>query len=435
MKHFVWLLFFPGFLCNLNPRNRNPLTIRPDSLVTWEGSCVLIPCEIGRYGGAVLNPITLLWYFQPFYDMRQSEYNGVLLYNSSMASGYSNTHLRDSQDRVKFVGNLNHAERKTCSLKISQVRTEDNGIYGARLFASYSRPTQQHKWFLNATIHVAESPPAPIMDVSPTYIRESLVRVTCSVTYHCPDDPLRVVIGLEKNHLPSQRMTTINGVIKTVVSFRVTWEDHRKNLFCSLERQDRSEISKSTKQLDVNYAPKGVQLIALPGTTIQEGQALSLECTIKSSNPEVYEYCWYKDLQLMYGCQNQSKIEFEAKGDQHSGVYTCEAKNSVGSQKSEELHIDVQSHSQDTSTHSASESKPTAHDASAGASDSRGDPAGPSCSSSEEDSEEDSEALEKLLLNTCKELTSAVVELTEQLRKARSQIKILRQRTCVSLGK
>ncbi|XP_054854875.1 B-cell receptor CD22-like [Eublepharis macularius] len=162
-----------------------------------------------------------------------------------MTSGYNKTKLRDSQDRVKFVGNLNHTEKKTCSLKISQVRTEDNGIYGARLFASHSRPTQQNKWFLKATIHVA--------------------------------DP-----------------------------------------------------------------PKGVQLKAFSRTNIREGEKLSLECTIKSSNPNVSEYCWYKDGLLMYECQNRNKIEFVTKGEQHSGTYKCGAKNSVGMEMSEELRIDVQ---------------------------------------------------------------------------------------------
>ncbi|KAL8220125.1 UNVERIFIED_CONTAM: hypothetical protein K2H54_039284 [Gekko kuhli] len=120
----------------------------------------------------------------------------------------------------------------------------------------------------------------------------------------------------------------------------MTWQDRRKSLVCSLRRWNGSEISKSTMQLDVKYAPKDVRVIASPGTIIREGDTFSLECMIKSSNPEVSEYLWYKDDQLMY--EQLKKIEFKTEGNWHSGAYRCEAKNGVGSEKSEELSIDVQ---------------------------------------------------------------------------------------------
>ncbi|XP_077193045.1 B-cell receptor CD22-like [Paroedura picta] len=340
MKNLVWLLFFPGFLCNLNP-----LRINPDSLVTWNGSCVVIPCQINQYMGALLSNISLLWYHQPFYDTNQSDYLGHLLYYIFTISGMYGTQVQSSPaSRLEFVGNLqDNLETKDCSLKISQVRMEDNGIYGVKLFASYNRPVQLNKWFLNATINVAESPPDPKMDLNPKDIQEGWIRVTCFVPYHCPAEPLRLTIsGLEKTRLSSQETTISNGMIQTVVNLEMTWEDHGKSLVCSLEEQNGLEISKSTMQLYVKYAPKDVRVIASPGMTIRAGETLSLECTRSSSNPEVYQYLWYKDDQLMFEWLKLKKIEFETEGDQHSGAYRCEAKNSVGSEKSEELRIDVQ---------------------------------------------------------------------------------------------
>ncbi|XP_060113649.1 B-cell receptor CD22-like [Heteronotia binoei] len=541
MKNLVWLLFLPGFLCN-----ENPLKINPDSLVTWKGSCVLIPCQISTYKGAVLVDISLLWYFQPFYDANLSDYSGCLLYNSSSTSrSYGTRSQSASARRFEFVGNLEkkncslkisqvrtedsgiygarlsasysipvqhnkwfltatvnvpespptpkidinpkdvqegwttvtcsvpyhcpeeplrltisgleesrlstqrttvigygsrlpsksrtainngmiqtvvgfqvtgkdhgkslvcslkrqngteisqrtmkldvkcefcpfydisqteysgdllynssstprnyqtrsqtasasrfefvgNLEEKTCSLMISRVRTEDSGIYGARLFASHSRPVQRNKWFLNATVNVAESPPVPKIDTSPKILQEVWTTVTCSVPYHCPEEPLRLIIsGLENSRFSSKPPTITNGVIQTVMRFQVTWKDHGKSLICSLKR-DRKEISQNTMQLDVKYAPKDVHVRASPGTIIREGETLSLECMINSSNPEVSEYLWYQDDQPMYEQPKLKKIEFVTKGERHSGAYRCVAKNSVGSQKSEELSIDVQ---------------------------------------------------------------------------------------------
>ncbi|KAL8220124.1 UNVERIFIED_CONTAM: hypothetical protein K2H54_039269 [Gekko kuhli] len=301
--------------------------------------------EINRYNGARLRDISLSWYFQPFYDTNQSDYSGHLLCSSSSTSRNCSTQSPSAfAGRLAFVGNVrNNLEKKTCSLKISQVRTEDSGIYGARLSASYLWAVQRSKWFLNATVNATESPPDPKMDINPKDIREGWTRVTCSVLYHCADEPLRLTIsGLGETRLTSQRTTINNGMIQTAVSFQMTWEDHRKSLVCSLREQNGSEISKSTMQLDVKYAPKDVWVIASPGTIIRAGETLSLECMINSSNPEVSEYLWYKDDQLMDEWMNDKKIEFKTEGDWHSGAYRCEAKNSIGSPKSNELSINVQ---------------------------------------------------------------------------------------------
>ncbi|XP_015280818.1 PREDICTED: B-cell receptor CD22-like [Gekko japonicus] len=357
MKNLVWLLFLPGFLCN-----PNPLKINPDSLVAWKGSCVVIPCQINRYDGALLRDISLRWYFQPFNDTKQSDYSGHLLCNSSSTSRKCSTPSPSAfAGRLAFVGNVqNNLEKKTCSLKISQARTEDSGIYGARLSASYLWSVQRFKWFLNATVNVTESPPDPKMDINPKNIREGWTRVTCSVPYHCPEEPLGLTIsGLGGTRLTSTRTTINNGMIQTVVILQMTWEDHGKSLVCSLKRQNGSEISKSTMQLDVKYAPKDLQVIASPGTILRAGETLSLECMINSSNPEVSEYLWYKDDQLMDEWMNDKKMEFKTEGDWHSGAYRCEAKNSIGSPKSSELSINVQSHLHYPSDPAASGLEPT----------------------------------------------------------------------------
>ncbi|XP_015280829.1 PREDICTED: B-cell receptor CD22-like [Gekko japonicus] len=273
MQNLVWLLFLTGFLCN-----PNPLKINPDSLVTWKGSCVVIPCQISHYNGAVLRDISLLWFFQPFYDTIYSEYSGHLLYDSSATSRHYITRLRSfSGSPLEFVGDL---EKKDCSLKISQVQMVDSGIYGARLSASYSQPVQRSKWFLNATVNVAESPPEPKMDISPKDIQEGWTRVTCSVPYHCPEEPLRLTIsGLGGTRLSSQRTTINNGAIQTVVSLQMTLEDHGKSLVCSLKKWNWSEISKSTMQLDVKSHLDYPSATAAPEpepTTESEGTQSSL---------------------------------------------------------------------------------------------------------------------------------------------------------------
>ncbi|KAJ7304038.1 hypothetical protein JRQ81_011558 [Phrynocephalus forsythii] len=89
-------------------------------------------------------------------------------------------------------------------------------------------------------------------------------------------------------------------------------------------------------------APKGVELIADPGTTLREGEKLSLECLVKSSNPAVLELQWWKNNHRTSGRIYGNRMEIGPLGRQHSGRYRCKARNKFGTTESKELTIDVQ---------------------------------------------------------------------------------------------
>ncbi|XP_062996140.1 B-cell receptor CD22-like isoform X2 [Elgaria multicarinata webbii] len=344
MRHFFWLLFLQGFLCHF----RDPLIISQRSLQSWKGSCVLIPCTISRtYKSQKLIDLSLVWYFEPTYDNKDlKDFIGTMLHKSNMTSNNRTTPITPHfQHRIQFVGDLNE---RNCSLKISQLQKNDTGRYGARLYGTAA--DLKYKWFLHATVTVEESPPLPKMEtfIHRSYFQRTQVfeeqkkaKVDCSVTYHCLDQPLQLTFqGLEEDHLASQKMTFQNRMIKTVLVFVPTWEDHGKTLKCSLNNQDGSEVSQGSMPLNVKHAPKGVKLKATPGMTVQEGMKLSLECIFNSSYPAVYEHNWYKDHQPIQYYSN--KIEFNPVSRQHSGSYKCQPVNGIGSSQSEELDIDVQ---------------------------------------------------------------------------------------------
>lgn len=89
-------------------------------------------------------------------------------------------------------------------------------------------------------------------------------------------------------------------------------------------------------------APKGIELSVDPGTTLREGERLSLVCSLKSSNPAVLEYQWWKNNQTIYEGSKGSRMEIDAVGRQHSGNYKCGARNTLGITESEELAINIQ---------------------------------------------------------------------------------------------
>ncbi|XP_065276661.1 B-cell receptor CD22-like [Emys orbicularis] len=332
MRRLVWLLFLPGFLCQCEP----PVEV-PESLIAWTGACLSIPC---LYQSCVLNPIrtkkltisSLTWYLNPVYDDEKKEFSGTVLYKHSAAISPA------FAGRVRFLGDL----ERDCSLQLSDLRASENGSYGLRLIVlTTAQKPEEKKWMTKISVNVTDSPPAPQIQ-APSEFRESIAaQAVCSVAYHCPDYPITLTwVGLG-HRTPEPTMRTGSRRTESTLTFTPTWQDHGTNLTCRLSTPAGTPSSESSVVLDVKYAPKGVQLNATPGETIREGDRLVLMCMTEGSNPPVFTYNWYKDTQWLHQGQEQ-RLEFEAKGDEHSGSYLCQATNEIQTVPSPALRIDVQ---------------------------------------------------------------------------------------------
>ncbi|XP_078236409.1 B-cell receptor CD22 isoform X2 [Pogona vitticeps] len=341
MRCFFLLLFLEG--CRSS--SETPLTIEPSSLAGWKGSCILIPCQIkNTYGGRRLNNISLIWYFDPSYDGK--EYTGTILYNSSRTSQkHVIPTIAGLQERVTFAGDLNE---RNCDLKISQLQTSDHGLYGARLHGILEDETIVKDWFQSASVNILDSPPKPKLQIYPEETDDGLTTsVSCSMPYHCLDQPLTLVLhlenrlGLKEQHPSTQRPSDKNREVRKELSFVPTWVDHGKLLTCSITDQG-TEISQSTRKLDVKHAPKGVELRAYPGPTLREGETLSLDCLVNSSHPVVLGYQWLRNNHLIAGRINGSRMEIDPVERQHAGHYRCRTRNALGTTESNALIIDVQ---------------------------------------------------------------------------------------------
>ncbi|XP_065275996.1 B-cell receptor CD22-like [Emys orbicularis] len=333
MRRLVWLLFLPGFLCQCNP----PVEV-PESLIAWTGACLSIPC---RYQSCLLNPRrpnnptinSLTWYLNPVYDSEKKDFSGTILYkhNATITPAFAG--------RVRFLGDL----ERDCSLQLSDLRASENGTYGLRLiFSSTGQKPEEKKWMTKISVNVMDSPPAPQIQ-APSKLRESVAaQAVCSVAYHCPDYPITLTwVGLgHRTSEPTMRMGS--GRTESTLTFTPTWWDHGTNVTCRLSTPAGTPSSESSVVLDVKYAPKGVQLNATPGETIREGDRLVLMCMTKGSNPSIFMYSWYKDTQYMHHQWQEQRLEFEAKGDEHSGSYLCQATNEIQMVPSPALRIDVQ---------------------------------------------------------------------------------------------
>ncbi|XP_032083602.1 B-cell receptor CD22-like [Thamnophis elegans] len=331
LTKYHYLILFSGSL-------GDPLSVTPKTLSAWEGSCVIISCKIEEeYESRSINQVSFAWYFNPSYDNNIGDYSGKLLYNNNQTITEVSSEFHN---RVTFVGDLG---RKNCSLKISQLHQNDTGIYGIRLFWKSGSLPEQKKWLSKVNIRVHETPLQLIYTWSPQMEEGSKYTVACSIPYHCFAEPIKLSIeGLEDHHEFSQQMTTETERVKAEQPFKATWKDHKKQLTCLLKTYKGTEIRKKFANLMVKYGPKGVKLNADHEGTLREGNKLTLECIVGSSNPPVRSFLWFKNGKSWSSAQWDARREFHSLKDTDSGKYRCQVDNGIEKISSEDLDIDVQ---------------------------------------------------------------------------------------------
>ncbi|KAG8143360.1 hypothetical protein E2320_000597 [Naja naja] len=313
-----------------------PLSVTPKTLSAWEGSCVFISCNIKEeFHDRRINQWSFVWYFQPSFDKSLNDYSGTLLYSSNQTATEVSSEF---SNRVQFVGDLGS---KNCSLKISQLHLSDNGSYGIRLYWIPGELKTSDKWFEILEVIVHKTPSELIKTVSPEMIEGNNYTVACSIPYYCYDELIKLSIqGLEDHHVSPPKMTTEIQTVQT--TFMATWKDHGKQLTCLLKTHDGREMKKSFANLTVKYVPKGVKVNAEPGGTVREGNKLTLECIVNSSNPPVFSYWWYKNGESWNTKQWGSRRDFYSLKGTDSGSYRCEVNNGIGRVDSDNLTINVQ---------------------------------------------------------------------------------------------
>ncbi|KAG9465242.1 hypothetical protein GDO78_018623, partial [Eleutherodactylus coqui] len=301
------------------------------NVIAWKGSCVILPCEINS--SEDIHNYT--WYHNSVYHEEESNYKGAIVYQSK-----GNMEIDSSfKDRVEYRGKNN----KDCTILISDLQSEHAGRYQIRLMGKKKGKNNDWKWMsTNMSLTVSDIGPDLKLDASSEMEENSSVTFTCSIDYSCPSNDLSLTWLQDVNGRVTTAIKndTHKISITTTLTFVPTWKDNKKNISCLLYRMNEMKGNESI-QLNVkcknspSYKPQNVTIIAKsPIIRLLEGQNITLECSVESSNPPNPNIIWYK---------NGQKLDSEAykKTVDESGRYQCEAKNSMGTSKSETVEISV----------------------------------------------------------------------------------------------
>ncbi|XP_072283096.1 B-cell receptor CD22-like isoform X3 [Pyxicephalus adspersus] len=309
------------FLQGCSASNAQHVTVLQNAKV-WKGSCVVLPC---KYTTGTVN--TFVWFHNAVYQ--GNEFQGNIVYHSTNKDQVDELFA----NRVQYAGK----ETKDCAIKITNFQKEDEGRYQVRLYGT------GFKWMSkNVTIEVSDTGPA-LEITNPTEIRESnSITLTCSINYYCPMDNIIWIGEVNGTSTPNVKYDLDGTRTSSSFTFSASWKDDKKNITCVIERGD-GETGNKTIQLNVKHAPRFPRVVlVLDGKTFDEedvtlieGDKVTFQCIVNSSNPDVSKYTFYKNNEEFKKYINRP---IEAKD---AGQYICEAQNTAGRTKSPGVYVDV----------------------------------------------------------------------------------------------
>ncbi|XP_049642531.1 B-cell receptor CD22 [Suncus etruscus] len=327
---FILLLEYMVFSHSFNWNFQHPKV-----LYSWEGGCIWIPCTY-RIPGNGHTLENLIVYHNYIYNASIKDFMGTILYSTLKSPDQGQTgKFGVQQERIQFLGD----NRSNCTLRIHPVSVNDSGILGLRMIA------ENNKWMENVTLNISEMAPPPSIQL-PTKIQEfQMAKLTCSLNTACFGYQIELRWSLEGPTDNKIELTDKKILTQSQLSFQPQWEHHGKNATCQLwDLEKNQSLSKTSVTLDVKHKPKLHIKVSPQETMVKEGMHVTMTCQIISSNPEYQTVSWLKDgkpLPKQQMLRGQKELTLFPVTKDMRGQYQCEARNALGTGKSESVTFQV----------------------------------------------------------------------------------------------
>ncbi|XP_061570045.1 B-cell receptor CD22-like [Cololabis saira] len=192
-------------------------------------------------------------------------------------------------------------------------------------------------------ITVKDYPWSPTMTISGDLKENERVTITCSAVTPCPHSPPELTWNLQQDS-PTQTKKNKDGTLKTKIQKIITLSDTHDGytISCSARYPVNGgkdfKTSQTVKTLSVSYAPKNTSASISPAGLVSAGSWVNLTCSSRA-NPPVSSFTWFKKRE--HGDMRVAEGDFYSLNVTDGGVYYCVALNSVGSQTSPDIHLNV----------------------------------------------------------------------------------------------
>ncbi|CDQ91942.1 unnamed protein product [Oncorhynchus mykiss] len=327
---FLIGLVMSGVLACFGRRDLN--ATMPDGLDVLTGSCVQIPCSFD------------------IPDQHKDTFNSAILTSGVWIK--ENPNFRECPDRVIFnssnmvnryqgeiTGNMS---QKNCTTVFFNVTTSYSDKYYLRIENGPFLATDTEK---SVHIDVSDFPSSPIITVSGEVKDGNPVSLNCSAVAPCPEHPPEVTWTLPTQFTPENQLQEnsdqTNSVLSTV-TFTPSYLHHEKNITCTAVYPvgTSNKRAEHNMMLNVSFSPKETLASISPAHPVLVGSCVNLTCS-SIANPPVTNFTWF---QISEGKRTQvaSGQSYTLNVTPGNGeLYYCEARNSHGCGKSNEVQLAI----------------------------------------------------------------------------------------------
>ncbi|XP_041091528.1 sialic acid-binding Ig-like lectin 5 [Polyodon spathula] len=295
----------------------------PEKISALQGSCVVIPCNFS-YSSNPPQSFVVVWYqyvsrgYPVVYDGR----------NPSIV-------IDKFRGRTVLVGDVHAGD---CSLKIDSITRNDNG---EKLYSWIDPDHISYRIykFYDKTVELAVSDHAdpPEISVLGTAVNGNSVRVTCSILHTCPASPPNFTWSYAGDSVSSHHESQSSGSWKStsVLTLTTSRNDGAKELTCKVQHPG----GKTASSIKL-YAPK-VVTVSMDNRPLKEGTTVILTC-VTNGNPEPRHYQWLQIQGRKTIDLNNDAQHLEISNVRRGNVYSCTARNGLGSKTSEPVTLPVE---------------------------------------------------------------------------------------------
>ncbi|XP_064816777.1 B-cell receptor CD22-like isoform X2 [Oncorhynchus masou masou] len=309
---------------------RHLIATMPDRLDVLTGSCVQIPCsfDIPHQNKYTFNSTILtsgVWIKE---NSNFGERPDRVIFNSTeMVNRYQG----------KITGNMS---QKNCTTVFFNVTTSYTNKYNLRIERQPFRATDTEK---SVNIVVSDLPSSPNLTVSGEVKEGTPVSLNCSAVAPCPEHPPELTWTLPTQFTTENQLQEYPDQTKSVLStvtFTPSYLHHEKNITCTAVYPvgTSNKTAEHNMMLNVSFSPKDTSASISPAHPVSVGSCVNLTCS-STANPPVTNFTWFKI--------SEGKTTQVASGQSYTlnvtvgGLYYCEARNSHGCGKSNEVQLAI----------------------------------------------------------------------------------------------
>ncbi|XP_060950220.1 sialoadhesin-like [Limanda limanda] len=311
------VLFVTGALAVCPPPSDLNITA-PKTMEALSGSCLQIPCKFSAKPEQSFTGNNVgVWIKR---DTRFGIFPNNVIFNGSRS---------DNVYEVNITGDLN---QKDCTSVFFGLKKNDTDEYFFRVEGQSFRATAGcHPLQINIT----DDPPIPNIEMSGDLREGESLNVTCSAPTPCPASPPELTWDNKPpphNHIQGNA----DGTFSTQIQVNISLSDIHDgcNITCSAKYPERVKSTQHKVTLNISYAPKDT--LASVSRSLSAGGWVNLTCTSRA-NPSVHHFTWFK--RNPDGATNVSEGAVYSVSATDGGVYFCEANNTLGGQRSPNIHL------------------------------------------------------------------------------------------------